>query len=137
MSSSETGFGKTVATDAVNQIISGGADVKLMTSAVDYTDTESDLDSKEVSAADYDPVNVPEADWSFTYDNSTNKLTLENSAQVDFGTAQNDYGVVKEIVIHDDGTDQFIIADETNDPDITAGEDVRFPANNITYTLGP
>jgi hypothetical protein len=134
---SDTGLNQTAATTAVNAIISGGADVRLMTTALAYDDVATDLDSKEVSAADYSPVNVAEADWGISYDVANGELTLTNSVVVDFGTTQNDYGTVVDVAIHDPTTDEFIRADEVNDPNITTGEDVSFPAGEITYTLGP
>jgi len=134
---SDTGLNQTAATTAVDAIISGGADVRLMTTALAYDDVGADLDSKEVSAADYSPVNVAEADWSISYDVANGELTLTNSVVVDFGTTQNDYGTVVDVAIHDPTTDEFIRADEVNDPNITTGEDVSFPAGEITYTLGP
>ncbi|HMA77588.1 MAG TPA: hypothetical protein VKP88_00415 [Candidatus Paceibacterota bacterium] len=134
---SDTGLNQTAATTAVNAIISGGADVRLLNTAVSYDDVAADIDTKEVSATDYSPVNVPEADWNIAYDAANGELTLTNSAVVDFGEVANDYGVVVDVVIQDPTTDEFIRADEVNDPDITAGEQVRFPAGEITYTLGP
>ena len=135
--SSESGFNQDAADAAVDNIISGGADVRLMTTALDYDDTASDLDTKKVDAADYDAVSVPEADWDVSFDVAGNELTLTNNDVVDFGDTENDWGVVVDIAIHDAGTDLFIIADEVNDPDITEGETVRFPAGEIVYTLGP
>jgi hypothetical protein len=132
----ETGLNQTAAEAAVNEIIAGGADVRLMTTALDYQDVATDLDTKEVSAADYSPVSVAEADWAITPDAANGELTLDNAAVVDFGEAQNDYGVVVDVAIHAPGTDKFIRADEVNDPDITAGEEIRFPAGEISYTLG-
>ena len=134
---SDTGLNQTAATTAVNAIISGGADVRLLNTAVSYDDVAADIDTKEVSATDYSPANVPEADWNIAYDAANGELTLTNSAVVDFGEVANDYGVVVDVVIQDPTTDEFIRADEVNDPDITAGEQVRFPAGEITYTLGP
>ena len=133
----ETGLNQTAATTAVEAIISDGADVRLMNDALAYDDVAADLDTKEVSAEDYSPVNVPEADWSVTYDAANGELTLTNDAVVDFGEVTNDYGVVVDVAIQDPSTDEFIRADEVNNPDITAGEQVRFPAGEITYTLGP
>jgi hypothetical protein len=134
---SDTGLNKTAATTAVNAIISGGANVRLMTTALAYDDVATDLATKEVSAADYSAVNVAEADWSISHDIPNGELTLTNSAVVDFGEATNDYGVVVDVAIQDPTTDEFIRADEVNDPNITAGEKIRFPAGEITYTFGP
>ena len=134
--STRTGFNETAAADAINTIVSGGADVRLFTTELSYTDTQTELDDKEVSAEDYEPVNVAEADWTLTADATNEETVLENGAVVDFGETENDYGVVVDVAIHDPTTDSFIIADEVNDPDITTGEEVSFPIGDISYTLG-
>jgi hypothetical protein len=133
--SATSGLSQAAAQAAVDEIIAGGADVRLFTSALAYDDTAANLDNKEVSATDYDPVSLAEADFSVTFDPATSTLTLENAVQVDYGTAQNDYGTIVEVAIHAPTTDKFIRADEPNDPTVTAGEDVFFPANEITFTL--
>ena len=135
--SSETGFNQAQASEAVDLIISGGADVRLITDPLAYDDTNTELDAKEVDAADYDSVNVPEADWDVSFDVPQGELTLTNDELIDFGEAENDWGVIVDVAIQDPQTDRFIRADEVNDPDITTGELVRFPAGEIVYTLGP
>ena len=135
--SADTGFNQTVAQDAVELIIDTEADVRLLTDAVAYDDGDADIDTKEVDAASYDRVTVPEADWGISFDVANGELTLENDAEVDFGEAEEDWGTVVDVVIQAPGTDQFIRADEPNDPEITAGESVSFPVGEITYTLGP
>lgn len=134
--SSTTGFNQTAAGNAIDLIISGGADVRLMTSELAYNDLAMDLDTKEVSAASYSAVTVSEANWSVSFDGTDNTATLTNDSVVDFGDAAEDWGTVVAIAIHQAGTDNFIISDETNDPQITTGESVSFPAGEITYTLG-
>lgn len=134
--SSTTGFNQTAAGNAIDLIISGGADVRLMTSELAYNDLATDLDTKEVSAASYSAVTVSEANWSVSFDGTDNTATLTNDSVVDFGDAAEDWGTVVAIAIHQAGTDNFIISDETNDSQITTGESVSFPAGEITYTLG-
>jgi hypothetical protein len=135
--STETGLNQTAASAALDLIISGGADVRLMNQDLAYNDGAAELDTKEVSAADYSAYNVAQADWDVTFDTTDNKATLENGIVVDFGETQNDWGTVVDIAIHDPSTDEFIIADEPNNPEITTGEEVSFPTGDITYTLGP
>jgi len=134
--SQTSGFNQTAADSAINNIIAGGADVRLMTSQIDYGDTNTELDTKEVSAADYAVQNIAEADWTVSFDATTNTATLENANEISYGTIDNDWGTILDIAIQDSGTDEFIIADETNEPTLTTGEDVSFPAGSITYTLG-
>lgn len=135
--SSESGLNETAAEYAIDGIVDPDADVRLFTTALNYDDTATDLDTKEVSEPDYTSVNVPIADWSVAFDNTSNQATIENAVEVDFGETENDWGTVVDVAIHQSGTDRFIIADEPNDPQITAGEQVSFPVGDITYTLGP
>ena len=134
--SQTTGFNQTAAESAIDNIIVGGADVRLMNSQLDYTDGDTELGNKEVSAADYTVQSIAEADWTVSFDSTTNTATLENANEIDYGTIDNDWGTIVDVAIQDSGTDEFIIADETNEPTLTTGEDVSFPAGEITYTLG-
>ena len=134
--SQTSGFNQTAAQSAIDNIIAGGADVRLMTSQLDYTDGDTELGNKEVSAADYTVQSIAEVDWTVSFDSSTNTATLENANEIDYGEIQNDWGVIADVAIQDPTTDEFIIADETNQPDLTTGEEVSFAAGEITYTLG-
>jgi hypothetical protein len=134
--SQTSGFNKTAAQSAIDNIVGGGADVRLMTSQLDYTDGDTELGNKEVSAADYTVKSIAEADWTVSFDSSTNTATLENANSISYGEIQNDWGVIVDIAIQDPGTDEFIIADEPDTPELTTGEDVSFPAGDLTYTLG-
>jgi len=133
----DTGLNQTAAQAAIDSVIAGGADVRLMTTALSYSDTATELDSKEVSAADYASVSVAEVDWNVTFDAPNGTATLTNASVVDFGQTTNDYGTVVDVAIHAPTTDKFIRGNEPNDPTITAGEEVQFSAGDITYTLGP
>ena len=134
--SQTSGFNQTAAQSAINNIIAGGADVRLMTSQLDYTDGDTELGNKEVSAADYTVKNIAEADWTVSFDSTTNTATLENANEISYGQINNNWGTIVDIAIQDPTTDEFIISDEPNQPDLTTGDDVSIPANEITYTLG-
>ena len=134
--SQTSGFNQTAAQSAIDNIIAGGADVRLMTSQLDYNDGDTELGNKEVSAADYTVKSIAEADWTVSFDATTNTATLENANEISYGQIENDWGTILDIAIHDPTTDEFIIADEPNEPDLTTGEDVSFAAGDITYTLG-
>ncbi|AFH22751.1 hypothetical protein OSG_eHP34_00090 [environmental Halophage eHP-34] len=134
--SQTSGFNQTAADSAINNIIAGGADVRLMTSQLDYGDGDAELDTKEVSAADYTVKNIAEADWNLSFDSTTNTATLENANEISYGQINNDWGTILDIAIQDPTTDEFIIADEPNQPDLTTGEDVSFAAGDLSYTLG-
>jgi len=134
--SQTSGFNQTAAQSAIDNIIAGGADVRLMTSQLDYGDGATELDTKEVDAADYTVKSIAEADWSLSFDSTTNTATLENANEISYGQINNDWGTILDIAIHDPTTDEFIIADEPNQPDLTTGEDVSFAAGDLSYTLG-
>jgi hypothetical protein len=134
--SQTSGFNQTAAQSAIDNIIAGGADVRLMTSQLDYTDGDAELDTKEVNAADYTVKSIAEADWTVSFDSTTNTATLENANEISYGKINNDWGTILDVAIQDPTTDKFIIADEANQPDLTAGENVSFPAGDITFTLG-
>jgi len=134
--SQTSGFNQTAAQSAINNIIAGGADVRLMTSQLDYGDGATELDTKEVDAADYTVKSIAEADWNLSFDSTTNTATLENANEISYGQINNDWGTILDIAIHDPTTDEFIIADEPNEPDLTTGEDVSFAAGDLSYTLG-
>jgi len=134
--SATTGFNQAAATSAINNIISGGADIRLVTQELDYGDGDTELSNKEVTAADYTVQTVAEADWTVTFDAANNTATLENANEISYGEITNDWGVIVAFAIQDPATDEFIIVDETEDPELTAGEDVSFPAGIISYTLG-
>ena len=130
-----TGFNETASDEAIEQVIGGGADVRLMTTDVDYDDTSGDLDTKEVDGDGYEAQTVDETDWTVSHDATEEEATLQNDAEVDFGTAGDDWGTVVDVVI-DGGDDGFIITDEESDPEITEGEQVSIDPEGITYTLG-
>jgi hypothetical protein len=134
--SQTSGFNQTAADSAIDNIIAGGADVRLMTSQLGYNDTNTELGNKEVSAADYTVKSIAEADWTVSFDATTNTATLENANSISYGTINNNWGEILDIAIQDPTTDEFIIADEPDTPNLTSGEDVSFPAGSITYTLG-
>lgn len=134
--SADTGLNQTAAGSAINTIISGGATVRLMTTALAYDDTATELNSKEVSATSYSSQTLAEADWSISYDATAGTATLTNDVEIDFGEAQEDWGTIVEFAVQDGSTDEFIRSDEPNDPQITSGEQVTFPAGAIEYTLG-
>ena len=74
--------------------------------------------------------------FNLSFDVANSQVTLENANTVDFGTTSNDYGTIVEVAIHAPTTDKFIRLDEPNDPNVTSGETISFPAGDLTFTLG-
>ena len=134
--SATTGFNQTAAASAIDNIIAGGADIRLVTEQLEYGDGDAELGTKEVTAGDYTVQTVAEADWNVTFDAANNTATLENANEIAYGEIENDWGTIVDFAIQDPGTDEFIIADEPNNPELTTGEDVAFPVGAISYTLG-
>lgn len=125
-----TGFGETSAQSAIQNVTSGGVTVHLCSSAPSYSDGASGITS--VSEAS---TNVAETD--VTVNNATgfaDTATLTNDNEISFGSQS--VGTITHIVIQNqnDGA-TWILADETNDPDLT-GEDVTLPADTTLYEFG-
>jgi len=135
--SADTGGNLTLHGYWIDELLSGGVTIRLLTTAVDYDDTDADLTAKEVDAAGYSSQSVAATEWSTTTDVPTGTTTLTNDSVIDFGTADADWGIVVDFVIQNDANpDRFARIDEPNDPEITEGEDVQFSSNDIEYTLG-
>lgn len=132
MAINDTGAGENLAQAMVEQLISGGATVHLLGGGdtMTYTDGDTELTSKSDST-----VQVAEADWTITNPADFSGTTdLSNDNELDFGTPS--IGTVDQIVIQNDtNTDQWVVADEPNNPDLT-GENVTIAANTTMYELG-
>lgn len=84
-------------TTIANNLIAGGVYVSLHTA-----DEGQEPDgSSEVSAADYDRVNVAQADWTVSGSNPT---TITNDNIISFGTTQNDWGAITHGCLWDSAT---------------------------------
>jgi len=135
--SADTGGNLTLHGYWIDQLLSGGVTVRLLTTAVAYGDTDADLSTKEVSATGYSSQSVAATEWSTTTDATAGTTTLTNSSVIDFGTAGADWGAIVDFVIQNTtNPDRFIRVNEPNDPQVTQGEDVQFSSNDISYTLG-
>ena len=130
--SDTTGFNETAATEAITNVISGGATVHLLGGGDvgEYTDGGGDIDTKSDAE-----VSVAEADFTITTPEDFDGVaTLENDNELDFGTPE--IGVVDDVVIQNDANaDLFVVGDEPNNPELT-GEQVTLPAGTTIYELG-
>ena len=128
--SDTTGFGETAAQSAVENITDGGIEILLATTAVNYTDSATDIDTKTDASETVTEANVtitPPADFSGTVD-------LTNDNAVEFGALS--IGVVEEVVIRSQtDNEQWVLADETNNPELT-GEEYTIEADTVLYSLG-
>lgn len=130
MSSDTTGANETLATEMINQLVSGGITIHLLTSAVNYSDGATALSSASSASAD-----VAEADLTVTTPSDwSGETTITVDVDVEFGAQ--DIGIVEEHAIQSQSnTDRFILSDETNDPELT-GEDYTLEAGHVIYNFG-
>jgi hypothetical protein len=132
MSTSTTGYNDAAAIAAAEQIVSGGATVHLFGNGdtLNYTDGATEVSNKSDAS-----VSLAQADTNVSAASGfAGVTTLENTVQLNFGSQS--IGVVDQIVIQNDtNTDQLLLIDEPNDPDLT-GEDVTLPANSTLYEFG-
>lgn len=135
-SSSDSGVNSGHAINILNNLISGGADVRLLVTTPQYTDDQSNLSSYEIptSTTNYSPVTVPEGDWQVSTGSTfSDAATLENATEINFGEAAQDWGTVEAVAI-EDGTN-FILSVQPSDQ-VVEGTEVKIDPNAITYTLG-
>lgn len=132
MATSDTGAGENLAQRMVEQVITGGATVHLYGggATANYSDTSTEISSKSDAT-----VQVAEADWTITTPaDFSGTVTIENNNELNFGSL--DIGVVDQVVIQNDvNADDFVLAQEPNDPNLT-GESVSISAGTTIYEFG-
>ena len=132
MATSDSGLNATGASQAITDIISGGATVHLFGggSTLSYTDGSTEISNKSDAS-----VSVAEADFTITTAASySGTTTLENDNELDFGSQS--IGTIDDVVIQNDANpDRAIRSDEPNDPN-TTGENVTIAAGTILYEIG-
>ena len=127
MANNDSGLNETAATAAINNIISGGADIHLLTQQGSYTDTSTEINNKSAAS-----VSVAEADFSVvSATDFTGTTKLELSSDVEFGS-QN-IGEVLDVAIV--SGDNIIIGNEINTPDLS-GEEYIIRSGEVLYELG-
>jgi hypothetical protein len=116
----------------LESMISGGAYVALHNG----DEGNSPDGSQEVSAGDYDRVQVAEGDWSVSGEGPT---TLENDNVIDFGTTSSDWGTITHASIWDGASDadnpQTSTIDVENAGDAPEGIQVEIPAGALTFEI--
>jgi hypothetical protein len=130
--SSDTGASKQSHSATIDRIFAtgSGVEVKLMGTEVSYGDGAGELDNKQIGPN----ASTADADWDVTYDASNRTVTVTNSVKVDFGSTN--VGTVLQIVLDpEDGSEEYVVVDEPNDPQLT-GEEYSYPAGEIEYVLG-
>lgn len=130
MATTDTGASQEAHQYLIDALFSNKVVVRMMGTAVDYEDSYTELNDKEVG----DSVTTDSTDWESSSDSTTRSTTVSNSTEIKFG-ATNVGTVVQLVLDPDDGTERYAVVDEVNEPNLT-GEDYSFPAGEIEYTLG-
>lgn len=134
-----SGLNSSGATGVIQDIISGGAIVRALSTLPSYSDVSGDLSTYEVSKGGYSSVTVAEADWTLSAGSSfSDGVSLSNDNELNFGQATEDWGEVKGFAIDPDETnvDAFLLDGESAGT-ITEGVKLSIEASGIDYSLGP
>lgn len=77
-----------------------------------------------------------DGDWDITHDNTAGTTTLENNAEINFGSVSG--FTIDQIVIESASTSgDFIIDDSpTGDTDLSGDGETFIPAGDLSYTFG-
>lgn len=134
MTVSTTGANDTLVQHYLGEVIAGGVTIHLVSAAQAYTDggTAVSADS-EVSQA------VAEADLtlnSATGFNDTATITNDNELNIDVSGITSTTTIVELVIQNQTNTDRFVLADETNDPDIGSIDTYTIPAGTVLYEFG-
>ncbi len=130
MATNDTGANSTMAQHLLSEIISGGINFILVDQTPLYTDGDVDL-SKVVTEA------IPETDLQVNPasgfdDAAIIEVTAEHAIDVSAETA-----TVQEAVIQNQSdVDRFVLADETNNPDLSQIDTYTIEAGTTIYEFG-
>jgi len=128
MAINESGLNNSGAEAAIQNVISNGADVHLLTEEADITDNASDLEDKSSAVESVD-------ESAFTINSATSfsdTNSLEVTEDIEFGSL--DIGTVFNIAIVGSGDNALIGVEETQ-PELT-GENYTIPQGETVYELG-
>lgn len=130
MTTNDTGANSTMAQHLLSEIISGGINFILVDQTPLYTDGDADLSKVVIEA-------IPEADLqvnpaSSFDDAATIEVTTEHSLDVSAETA-----TIQETVLQNQtNIDRFVLADETNNPDLSQIDTYTIEAGTTIYEFG-
>lgn len=128
MAINESGLNNSGAEAAIENVISNGADVHLLTTEADITDTTTDLEDKSSAVESV-------AESVFTINSATSfsdTNSLEVTEDIEFGAL--DIGTVFNIAIVGSDDNALIGVEETQ-PELT-GENYTIPQGETVYELG-
>lgn len=128
MAINESGLNNSGAEAAIQNVISNGADVHLLTEEADITDNASDLEDKSSAVESVD-------ESAFTINSATSfsdTNSLEVTEDIEFGSL--DIGTIFNIAIVGSDDNALIGVEETQ-PELT-GENYTIPQGETVYELG-
>lgn len=127
-----SGLGETSAVSAIENVIGGGARIRLCDTAVDFTDTAADIDTKAVLSQD-----VADTDLSITTPTDfTGKTELSNDNDILYDVSANNEIIVDVVVQNQTDGEEWSLADELNNPDLGENDEYRINAGTVLYELG-
>lgn len=103
---------------------------------VHLLDSDNAIADDATSITSNESTSTADGDWDISHDNSAGTTTLENSAEIDFGSVSG--FTIDQIVIESaDTSGNFIIDDSpSGDTDLSGDGTTSIPAGNLSYTLG-
>lgn len=116
----------------LGQVISGGVTVHLVDTAQGYTDGATEVSSDSVVSN-----NIAEADLTVNAATGfADTATITNDNDVEFDVSGSSVTAVEVVVQNQSTTDRFVLADETNDPDLSALDTWTLESGTTLYEFG-
>jgi hypothetical protein len=127
MTTGDSGFNREAARAAINNIISGGVDIHLLSQQGNYTDGSTEINNKSEKS-----ISVPESDLKITDASDLSGTTkLEAANDISFG--ETDVGTIVDVAII--SGENVIIGNEPNTPDLT-GEEYLIEQGDVLHEIG-
>lgn len=127
-----TGANDNLAQHLLGEIISGGVTAHLVDAAQNYTDGDTEVSSDSLVSE-----NIAEAD--LTANSATgfaDTATITNDNAVEFDVSGESTTAVEVVVQNQTETGRFVLADETNDPDLSELDTWTLEADTTLYEFG-
>jgi predicted ATP-binding protein involved in virulence len=129
---SSTGLGETSAQSAIQNFIDGGVTIHLLDTALGYTDTSTEITNNSVVSQ-----TVAQADLTINTPTSFSGVaTLENDNDIVYDVSAETATIVEVVIQSQNSVEEWALADETNDPDLSNLDEYRIDATTILYELG-
>lgn len=108
-----------------------GGTIHLLSTAISDNGGSTELTTNSEASVD-----TADADWSLSSDNTTGTTTLENSADIDFGSPSG-FTIDMIAVQATDNADHILLDDNPGgDTDLAGDGTFTLPAGSVTHTFG-